>query len=209
MMASTHDAKKTQSDSDTSNDVSCEDMCAIAGKRYKAGKGAGKKRPSGPGAWHRGKEADEWTSGRREDGGSKVSKLDWYAVRTPEGFVRKSTWQVADVRRPPVSASHIIQCGSDLFIGKEKAYIMNRKKETSVLRNEGAVFVLDLFVKVPSGGVAPTKHKPMEGDAINKGCRWKRAKETSDVRLQQTNFSIAGGVSVEDKSKRNRKTTIW
>ena len=34
------------------------------------------------------------------------------SVRTPEGFVRKSTWQVADVRRPLVSASHIIQAGS-------------------------------------------------------------------------------------------------
>ena len=40
------------------------------------------------------------------------------SVRTPEGFARRSTWQVADVRRPFVSASHIIQTGSDLFIGK-------------------------------------------------------------------------------------------
>ena len=38
------------------------------------------------------------------------------SVRTPEGFVRKSTWQVADVRRLLVSASHIIQARSDLFI---------------------------------------------------------------------------------------------
>ena len=30
------------------------------------------------------------------------------SVRTPERFVRKSTWQVADVRRPLVSASHIV-----------------------------------------------------------------------------------------------------
>ena len=30
------------------------------------------------------------------------------SVRTPEGFVRKSTWQVADVTRPLVSASHIV-----------------------------------------------------------------------------------------------------
>ena len=57
------------------------------------------------------------------------------SVRTPEGFVRKSTWQVADVRRPLVSASHIIQAGNDLFIGKDEAYIMNRKKkEKSMLR---------------------------------------------------------------------------
>ena len=29
------------------------------------------------------------------------------SLRTPEGFVRKGTWQVADVRRPLVSASYI------------------------------------------------------------------------------------------------------
>ena len=66
------------------------------------------------------------------------------SVRNPEGFVRKSTWQVADVRRPLVSASHIIQAGSDLFIGKDEAYIMNRKKkkeEKSMLRKEGDVYV--------------------------------------------------------------------
>ena len=57
--------------------------------------------------------------------GSKSCPL----VRTPEGFVRKSTWQVADVRRPLVSASHIIQAGNDLFIGKGEACIMNRKKK--------------------------------------------------------------------------------
>ena len=33
------------------------------------------------------------------------------SVRTPEGFVRKSTLQVADVRRLLVSASHITQAG--------------------------------------------------------------------------------------------------
>ena len=72
------------------------------------------------------------------------------SVRTLEGFVRKSTWQVADVRRPLVSASHIIHAGSDLFIGNDEAYIMNKKKkEKSVLRKEGNVYVLDLFVKVP------------------------------------------------------------
>ena len=39
----THDAKTTQNDSDTSNDMSYEDVCAIAWKGSKAGKGAGKK----------------------------------------------------------------------------------------------------------------------------------------------------------------------
>ena len=52
------------------------------------------------------------------------------SVKTPEGFARKSTWQVADVRRPLVSASH-----------------RRKKKEKSMLRKEGNVYVLDLFVR--------------------------------------------------------------
>ena len=74
----------------------------------------------------------------------------------------------ADVRRPLVSASHIIQAGNDLFIGKNEAYIMNRKKkDKSVLRKEGNVYVLDLFVEVPACTAAPIKYKPMKVDAIN------------------------------------------
>ena len=82
------------------------------------------------------------------------------SVKTPEGFVRTSRWQVAEVGRPLVSASHIIQARNDLFIGKDEAYIMNRKKkEQSVLRKEGNVYVLDLFVKVSTGATAPIKYK--------------------------------------------------
>ena len=66
-----------------------------------------------------------------------------------------------------MSVSHIIEAGSDLFIGKYETYIMNRKKETSVLRKEGDVLVLDLFVNLPSGATPPIKYKPMEVDAIN------------------------------------------
>ena len=90
------------------------------------------------------------------------------SVRTPEGFVRKSTWQVADVRRPLVSASHMIQAGNDLLIGKDEAHIMNRmKKEKSMLKKEGKVYVLDLFVRVPPNVTAPVTYTPMEVDAIN------------------------------------------
>ena len=67
-----------------------------------------------------------------------------------------------------MSASHIIQAGNDLFIGKDEAYIMNRKKkEKSMLRKEGHVYVLDLFVRVPSSVAAPIVYTPMEVDAIN------------------------------------------
>ena len=62
------------------------------------------------------------------------------SVKAPEGFVRKSTWEVADVRRPLVSASHIIKAGNDLLIGKDEAFLVNRKKEEkSMLRKEGNV----------------------------------------------------------------------
>ena len=44
---------------------------------------------------------------------------------------------------------------------------MNRKKDKSVLSMEGNVYVLDLFVKVPSGAVAPIKCRPTEVDALN------------------------------------------
>ena len=74
------------------------------------------------------------------------------SVRTPEGFVRKSTWQVrrrekAFGVRPPTSS----KLETIFFIRKDEAYIMNRKKtEKSMLRKEGNVYVLDLFVRVPS-----------------------------------------------------------
>ena len=45
---------------------------------------------------------------------------------------------------------------------------MNRKKkEKSMLRKEGNVYVLDLFVRVPSSVAAPIVYTPMEVDAIN------------------------------------------
>ena len=64
----THDTKMTQNDSDTSNDMSYEDVCANAWKGYKAGAGADKKGPNGSGTWHRGKErvAEEMMKARKE-----------------------------------------------------------------------------------------------------------------------------------------------
>ena len=56
-------------------------------------------------------------------------------VRTPDGFVHQSTWQVADVKRTLVSASDFIPPGDDLIIGTSVACIMNtKKKEKSMLR---------------------------------------------------------------------------
>ena len=63
----THDATATHGDQDVSNDLSCEDVCAIAWKGYKAGKGARKKGPHGAGLWYRGNGADEWTSSKKDE----------------------------------------------------------------------------------------------------------------------------------------------
>ena len=61
-----------------------------------------------------------------------------------------------------------------MFIGKDEAYIMNRKKKE----------------RVPSNVAAPIVYTPMEVDAINQVAE-----------LQQPNFLTAGVVSVEDRSK--------
>ena len=69
-----YDAKTTQSDPDTSNDMSREDACAIAWKGYKAGKGGGKKGPQGSGTGivekelMNGRVAGETTEARKEAG---------------------------------------------------------------------------------------------------------------------------------------------
>ena len=87
----TRDTKMTQNDTGTSNDMSYEDVSAVACKGYNAGKGAGKKGSNGSGTRHRGKGADEWPSGKRDDGGKKGGKKgskgsipDWHTDKDKE-----------------------------------------------------------------------------------------------------------------------------
>ena len=58
---STDDARTTY--------MSYDDVCAFAWNGCKARKGAGKQAPNGAGTWYRRKGADEWTSGKSDDGG--------------------------------------------------------------------------------------------------------------------------------------------
>ena len=58
-------------------------------------------------------EVQEWkrlVEKGSKDQGERIKKCGQQvmSVRTSEGFVRKNTWQVADVRKPLVSAFHII-----------------------------------------------------------------------------------------------------
>ena len=66
--------RTTQGDQDASNDMSYDDVCAIAWKGYKSGERTGKKGPNEAGTWYRGKGADEWASGNRDDGGKTGGK---------------------------------------------------------------------------------------------------------------------------------------
>ena len=66
-----HDAKMTQGDQEADNKMSYDDMCAIAWKGYKAGKGSGKKGIDGTGTWNRGKGYDGWQVSKGDDGSRK------------------------------------------------------------------------------------------------------------------------------------------
>ena len=66
-----HDAKMTQCDQETDNKMLHDDMCAIAWKRYKVGKGSGKKGIDGRGTWNRGKGYDRWQVSKGDDGSRK------------------------------------------------------------------------------------------------------------------------------------------
>ena len=101
-----------------------------------------------------------------------------------------------------MSASHITLARNDLFIGNCEACIVNRKKkEKSMLRKEDNEYVLDLFVKVPSGAAAPIRHTPMEVDAINQAADGRGQRKQVPCLIAVNHFLMAGGVSVGDRSK--------
>ena len=91
----THDTKMTQNDSDTSNDMSYEDVCAIAWKGYK--KVAGKKGPNGSATWHRGKKAQVRTA----EGGSQQSENHGKQGRSNQPLQVSTSRGGCQGRRPP------------------------------------------------------------------------------------------------------------
>ena len=89
-----HDVTWTQSDSETSNDMSYENACAIAWKGCKAGKGTGKKGSNGPGVWHREKKGvagKEMMEARKEARrGPRAVNLIGALTRTKEALETKA-----------------------------------------------------------------------------------------------------------------------
>ncbi len=95
-------------------------------------------------------------------------------VKTQEGQVRRTTWQVADVKRPLMSAARMAQAGNELFLMKKGAYIWHEKtKETTRLRRRGNVYCLDLRVKVPMKKLGNESEDRMDIGAVDRsGFAW-------------------------------------
>ena len=87
------------------------------------------------------------------------------SVRTPEGFVRNSTLAGCRCEKTHcIGITHHPKPEASCSSGRNE----EKKKDNSVLRKEGNVYVLDVFVKVPSGAIVPIKYKPMEVGAIDR-----------------------------------------
>ena len=82
--------------------------------------------------------------------------------------------------------------------GSKPDWWNRKKKEKSMLR--GNLYVLDLFVRVPPGVRAPVTYSPMEDDAINQVADGRERGKR--VTFHSSRPTSAGGVSVEDRSKR-------
>ena len=90
------------------------------------------------------------------------------SVRTPDCVVRKSTWQVADVRRPLVSASHIIQAGSDALHFEELGLQIETTEKGETDAEEGGQCPCIRLVRESSCWFQHTDPvQTMEIDAIN------------------------------------------
>ena len=61
-----------------------------------------------------------------------------------------------------------------------------------MLRKEGKVYVLDLFVKVPSGAVATIKYTPMEVLAINQVADGREPRRRVTFDCDSATFLTAG-----------------
>ena len=83
-------------------------------------------------------------------------------MRTSEGVPRRTRWQVADVRRPLISAGRIVEAGNEIHHKKDESFIWNVKKQQKTpIRKVNGVFVMDIFVKV-----ATTYGDDMEVDTL-------------------------------------------
>ena len=88
-------------------------------------------------------------------------------VRTAEGQVRRSHWQICPVKRPLMSVARITAAGNSVHLAEANPHIKNdRTGETTKLRTEGNVFLIDLWVRVPGPpGVKSQAQTAMDVDS--------------------------------------------
>ena len=77
--------------------------------------------------------------------------------RTDEGQSRRIVWEVCPVKRPLLSVAKITKAGNQVYLGEDTAFVKNNKTgQTTNLRRERNVWMLDLWVKKPAD--APRRH---------------------------------------------------
>ena len=70
-----------------------------------------------------------------------------FRVRMHDGMCAKSTWQVADVKRPLMSVGKMIAAGNQVHLDAKNPRVVRPKGGVVPLRKAGNVFLIDLWVK--------------------------------------------------------------
>ena len=82
-------------------------------------------------------------------------------VKTAEGQARRTKWNVCPVKRNLASVAKMHAAGNSVHLTAKDPHILNEKtKERTALRKEGNVFVVDLWVRVPSPPVTSREAAP-------------------------------------------------
>ena len=85
-----------------------------------------------------------------------------FKVRTAGGRTAKSTWQVADVKRPLMSMAKMIAAGNCVHLDESDHRVVKPSGDVIPLRNAGYVFVMDLWVKRIVIGTSLVFHGKLE-----------------------------------------------
>ena len=106
-------------------------------------------------------------------------------VRTQEGQSRRSTWQICPVTRPLMSVARCTAAGNKVHLEEKDPRITNIKTgESTRLRKEGNVFVIDLWVKQQSATDSQQPHQRPSGWHTVVGKRRQQREKDGDVVME-------------------------
>ena len=75
-----------------------------------------------------------------------------FKVQMSDGKTGKSTWQVADVKRPLMSVAKMVAAGNQVHLDSKNPRVVRPRGDVIPLRKVGNVFVLDLWVNSGKSG---------------------------------------------------------